>query len=670
LLRMDAADAEKKLRAVRKKLQQIEKLKEKKDQLDEDARKKLATEPDLQREAAALELQIGGGSAKDAPPPKAAEPPPPATQAVEPPPPTKKAAKSKPKQAPAPAKAQEAALVSVPPAPQGAPEPERTGPSLEQEKQIQKLKKKLGQIAKLKEKGDPLDPEAQQKLASEAKIHRDIELLQKGQNPPVEEEKPRSTGAEEEPEREEPQREDPHAAARAEQLEAPPPDLGLLIDDETEKRFKNLQKKLRDIGKLHDQAKIDKLQEAKLQAEPGIIEELAGIRALAVEKLASRRAAAAETAKHAPAPKAKQTPHRTAQAGGPSWECPNCGKTGEPSELGESDCCPHCGFEPLIHFVPKREEEEGDGEYQDDEDKEAKASKKRESQDLKTAGRRKAQTGASSKQGEGGGQPAPSRAAWPELKEVLESGECGVDKSRQKKGILVDRPKSEPPYDVFDSVLLRCDFLSRVELRLAPTVLEQESFMLYFPGNLSDSMLELILKGNKLSTVPPGIGDFSRIRSIDLSHNAISALPSLETWAKIAETLELLDISFNKLESIAALEPLSKLSSLKLDANQLISMQGLTWKAVKQLSTLTAVGNVIEELPEAVGECSESLTHLDVSENRITVVPTAIKDLRKLKSLSLAGNPIKDQKAVNNAEKGIKDLKAYLTKMAPKRKAK
>jgi len=99
-------------------------------------------------------------------------------------------------------------------------------------------------------------------------------------------------------------------------------------------------------------------------------------------------------------------------------------------------------------------------------------------------------------------------------------------------------------------------------------------------------------------------------------------------------------------------------------------MQGLTWKAVKQLSTLTAVGNVIEELPEAVGECSESLTHLDVSENRITVVPTAIKDLRKLKSLSLAGNPIKDQKAVNNAEKGIKDLKAYLTKMAPKRKAK
>jgi len=296
--------------------------------------------------------------------------------------------------------------------------------------------------------------------------------------------------------------------------------------------------------------------------------------------------------------------------------------------------------------------------------------KKKESQDLKTAGRRKAQTGASSKQGEGGGQPKPSSAAWPELKEVLESGECGVDKSRQKKGIQVDRPKSESPYDAFDSVLLRCDFLSRVELRLAPAVLEHESFMLYFPGMLSDSLMELILKGNKLATVPPGIGDLTRIRSIDLSHNAISALPSPEIWGNIAESLELLDISFNKLDSIATLEPLCKLSSLKLDANQLTSMQGLSWSSVKQLSSLTAVGNVIEVLPEAVGECAESLTHLDVSENRITVVPTAIKDLRKLKSLSLAGNPIKDQKAVNNAEKGIKDLKAYLTKMAPKRKAK
>merc|ERR1711956_1679 len=98
------------------------------------------------------------------------------------------------------------------------------------------------------------------------------------------------------------------------------------------------------------------------------IEELAGIRALAAEKLASRRAAAAEAAKHAPPPKARQIPQTTGQVGGPSWECPNCGKTGEPSEL-ESDCCPNCAFEPLIHHVPKREEEEGDGEHQDDEGK-------------------------------------------------------------------------------------------------------------------------------------------------------------------------------------------------------------------------------------------------------------------------------------------------------------
>jgi len=64
------------------------------------------------------------------------------------------------------------------------------------------------------------------------------------------------------------------------------------------------------------------------------------------------------------------------------------------------------------------------------------------------------------------------------------------------------------------------------------------------------------------------------------------------------------------------------------------------------------------EIPEAVAECATSLEYLELSENKLTTVPTAICDLKKLKTLNIAGNPIKDQKIVKAADKGIKDLKA------------
>lgn len=227
--------------------------------------------------------------------------------------------------------------------------------------------------------------------------------------------------------------------------------------------------------------------------------------------------------------------------------------------------------------------------------------------------------------------------------------------------------KPEPPYDNFDSVLLKCSFLTRIELRLPPGVLAQEAFQLYFPGLLSEGLLELILKENKLAAVPLGIKDLQRIRSIDLSHNAITSLPSVDTWEAISGSLELLDLSFNQLESIGELAPLSKLSSLKVDANKLSSLDGISWNKLKQLVTLTAVSNQIAEIPDEIEERADSLENLDLSENKIVNVPVAMRELKKLKSLSLSGNPIKDQKAVKAAEKGIKDLKAYLSK-APKGK--
>jgi len=262
-----------------------------------------------------------------------------------------------------------------------------------------------------------------------------------------------------------------------------------------------------------------------------------------------------------------------------------------------------------------------------------------------------------------------SRACWPEVKEVIESGDHGNDKGRQKKGILVENSEMISPYNVFDSTLLRCGFLTRVELKLAPGVLMQEAFQLYFPGSLCDNLLELILKGNKMTRIPPGLRDLKRVRSIDFSHNALEELPEADTWGNISGSLELLDLSFNKIGSVENLHPLTKLSSLKLDGNKINSLDGVSWAKLKQLSTLTVVGNQVKEIPSEVAEVAESLMHFDLSENGITECPVEIVELKKLKSFSLAGNPIKDQKVVNNLAKGsngLKDLKAYLSKNATK----
>lgn len=607
----DAAELEKRARALKKKLGQIQNLKEKDDaDLDASAREKMASEASILKELAEIDQELGGSS-KPAPAPAQAAPKPAAKPEAKP--------AAKPAAAPAPAPA---------PAPALAAEDEEGPPPAEAEKRIKALKKKLQQIEKLKNRGGDLDAEARQKVASEAEILREIDCLEKGEIyvPPV--------GAE--PEAQAPEEpavnDDPQAAERAEALE-PFADLGLLIDDEAEKKFRAAQKKLRDISKLREKDKLDKLQQDKLTAEPGLIIEIQELRAQGKEILAQRRARHEEVQRQ-PVPvlvkKKDFAPTGRAGAAAP-----------------------------------------GEDEVEEEEEKvEVDKSKAKDSADLKTNRQKKAAEAAPKKRFEESSVSA-AVAVWPEVKEVAASGEGGTDKGRQKTGITVDRPKLEPPYGTFDSALLKCNFLSRVELRVPPGVLRQDTFMLGFPGNLRESLVELILKDNDLTAIPPGIEDLKRIRSMDLSGNQIASLPIAEVWEALSGTLELLDLSRNQIGSIANLVPLTKLSSLKMDTNKLTSLEGVAWKDLKQLSTLSAFGNEIEELPEEISERAESLEHVELSGNKITVVPNGIVELKKLKTLAMGGNPIKDPKVVRYLEgggKGIKDLKAYLTKNAGKKR--
>lgn len=616
---MAEADAEKRLRAVKKKLAQIDKLKEKGD-LDADQQDKVAGEAALLQEVAELEAVLAGAGGATDPRPPAAQPSGgcPSQPAEKP----KAAAKPKSKPAAAPPVAEEPTA-----------EAESLSP-MEVEKRLKAIKKKLGQIAKLKEKGGDLDADARDKVASQAELLREADCLERGVPfvpavPPKAEAAPAAEDAPAEGEAEAAEAKDPHAAARAEALQPPPADLGLLIDDETEKRFKSLQKKLRDIGKLWERDKLDKLQERKLEEEPKLMEELGTIRAKADRLVAERRERVASMGK-----KPKQQK--------------------QPVDDDDDDDGEDAG--------PAPEEDDEDDDEAEEKPTEEKKKKKTDfvNQDLKTGRQKKAADAA--KSGSEYLWPQPSSASWPEVKEVLESGDCGVDRSRIKKAIVIDHPKPGEPYGSVDSTLLKCFFLTRMELKLPPGVLAQEAFSLYFPGTLAEGLLEVILKGNGLEAVPPGLQDLQRIRSVDLSHNRIASLPDEKTWDSVAASLEMLDLSFNQVTSIEELAPLYRLSMLKIDGNKITSLEGISWGQQKQLVTLSAVGNEITALPEAVGETG-SLEHIELSENKITAIPVGLCELKKLKLFNVAGNPIKDKKAMAASEKGIKDLKAYLTKV-------
>mmetsp|Transcript_50297 Transcript_50297/g.106891 ORF Transcript_50297/g.106891 Transcript_50297/m.106891 type:complete len:676 (-) Transcript_50297:252-2279(-) len=660
----------KKLRAVRKKLAAIEKLKERDFcTLDDAAKLKVASEGQLKQEEKELEAELTelewGAAAQ---PTKASAPAPaPApvhTPAPAPAPTPAPAAKSKAK-----AKAKAATAAPAPPPPPAPAQPaaaKAADADDDVEKRIRNLKKKLRQVDQLKEKGGKMNADEKAKVAAESELKRELEALENGEDfVPLPSSAPSAASAAATATTTQPAEGDvdEHAQARADALMPSSDDLGLLIDDETEKRFKSLQKKLRDIAKLWELPSRDKLQAQKLQLEPGLIEEIGAIRAKAEEMKAERRAKFAAAQKSSAAAAGDKSAFKpAARVKKPAWECYECGAKGEMKDLIGSDgamACYKCGSAELKHNAPEADEEDDDDDEQEGEAEEKEYQKKSEA--LKTARQKKAPGPAS--KADTSGPPKPESARWPELQEVLESGDRGVDKSRQKKALEVSRSKDGAPYDTFDTVLLKCNFLTRVELKLPAGVLSSDAFQLYFPGNLSESLVELILKENQLTSVPPGIQQLARIRAIDLSHNAIASLPSVDTWDTLSTTLELLDLSFNKLTSVVELSPLKKLSQLKLDANQLTNLDGISWSELKQLSTFSAMSNQITAIPEGVGEHAVALEWMEMSENKLVTVPTNISELKKLKQLNLAGNPIKDSKIVKANEKGAKELKTYLAKI-------
>ncbi|KAK7580762.1 hypothetical protein V9T40_001391 [Parthenolecanium corni] len=191
------------------------------------------------------------------------------------------------------------------------------------------------------------------------------------------------------------------------------------------------------------------------------------------------------------------------------------------------------------------------------------------------------------------------------------------------------------------------------------------------PRNLffecSESIKEINLQNNSISVLSPGLfANLSQLLSLDLSSNQLtSAWISNETFSgqirlvslnlsqnQITKldptlfhdlyTLQILNLEHNGLETISAdtFKALNNLHTLVLSYNRIKHLEADSFNGLYALSLLSVDFNYLESIHEnALRNCT-GLQDLNISGNKFTKVPSALHDMRLLKTLDLGENMI------------------------------
>jgi len=187
-----------------------------------------------------------------------------------------------------------------------------------------------------------------------------------------------------------------------------------------------------------------------------------------------------------------------------------------------------------------------------------------------------------------------------------------------------------------------------------------------------EKLTKLVLLQNRISVIPPEIGNLTTLQHMDISHNSLVGLPdeigklqNLETlllngnFIKFPKTpfslksLTFLDLSRNRLEAcpdFSAYAP--HLTKLVLDKNKLDQGANLFSLMPKQLRHLSISHNSLSCVGDGVGNL-DSLEFLCLSHNDIENLPQTMDKLVQLKSVDVSHNKLKDLPSSLNLPKLI-----------------
>jgi Leucine-rich repeat (LRR) protein len=128
--------------------------------------------------------------------------------------------------------------------------------------------------------------------------------------------------------------------------------------------------------------------------------------------------------------------------------------------------------------------------------------------------------------------------------------------------------------------------------------------------------------------VPEFYGALTRLRTLDLGHNALKTVPDLSALTQ----LEILYLHENALRALPALPP--SLTYLNISENPLRSV---AFGPLPNLIELRMLDLDLEVFPDVA---LPSLRELHLRRNRFTAVPEAVRSFRELRLLDLRANAL------------------------------